>query len=64
MLLKFKKFLNFYFCTLQEKVIFVTCEDDDKIADIQKLNGKCVRYFIQASLGLESILCFLISKTS
>lgn len=27
----------------QEKVIFVTCEDDDKIADIQKLNGKCVR---------------------
>ena len=42
----------------------MTCEDDDKIADIQKLNGKCVRYFIQASLGLESILCFLISKTS
>ena len=40
----------------------MTCEDDDKIADIQKLNGKCVRYFIQASLGLESILCFLISK--
>lgn len=31
---------------LQEKVIFVTCEDDDKIADIQKLNGKYVRYFV------------------
>ena len=28
---------------LQEKVVFVTCEDDDKVAEIQKLNGKFVR---------------------
>ncbi|XP_050141844.1 phosphoglucan, water dikinase, chloroplastic [Malus sylvestris] len=27
----------------QEKVVFVTCEDDDKVADIQKHKGKCVR---------------------
>ncbi|KAM5569788.1 phosphoglucan, water dikinase, chloroplastic [Rosa sericea] len=27
----------------QEKVVFVTCEDDDKVADIQKLKGKYVR---------------------
>uniref|UniRef100_A0A5B6ZH23 CBM20 domain-containing protein n=1 Tax=Davidia involucrata TaxID=16924 RepID=A0A5B6ZH23_DAVIN len=27
----------------QEKVVFVTCEDDDRVADIQKLNGKYVR---------------------
>ncbi|KAL6188905.1 hypothetical protein ACLB2K_040296 [Fragaria x ananassa] len=27
----------------QEKVVFVTCEDDDKIADIQKHKGKYVR---------------------
>ncbi|CAA7404779.1 unnamed protein product [Spirodela intermedia] len=26
----------------QEKVVFVTCEDDDKVADIQKLIGKSV----------------------
>ncbi|CAI0469612.1 unnamed protein product [Linum tenue] len=28
----------------QEKVAFVTCEDDDRLADIQKLIGKLVRY--------------------
>lgn len=28
---------------LQEKVVFVTCEDDDKVADIQKLEGNYVR---------------------
>lgn len=27
----------------QEKVVLVTCEDDDKVADIQKHKGKCVR---------------------
>ncbi|CAA6667953.1 unnamed protein product [Spirodela intermedia] len=27
----------------QEKVVFVTCEDDDKVADIQKLIGKSPR---------------------
>ncbi|XP_065861529.1 phosphoglucan, water dikinase, chloroplastic isoform X3 [Euphorbia lathyris] len=27
----------------QEKVVFVTCEDGDKIDDIQRLSGKCVR---------------------
>ncbi|KAL3845584.1 hypothetical protein ACJIZ3_002987 [Penstemon smallii] len=27
----------------QEKVVFVTCEDDDKVADIKMLNGKFVR---------------------
>lgn len=27
----------------QEKVVFVTCEDDDKISEIQKLEGKFVR---------------------
>ncbi|KAK4481272.1 hypothetical protein RD792_012156 [Penstemon davidsonii] len=27
----------------QEKVVFVTCEDDDKIADIKMFNGKFVR---------------------
>ncbi|KAL2497284.1 Phosphoglucan [Abeliophyllum distichum] len=31
----------------QEKVVFVTCEDDDKSADVKKLNGKLVR--IEAS---------------
>lgn len=29
----------------QEKVAFVTCEDDEKIADIQRLIGSCVRLF-------------------
>ena len=28
---------------LQEKVVFVTCKDDDKVAEIQKLNRKFVR---------------------
>ncbi|CAM8918101.1 unnamed protein product [Rhodiola kirilowii] len=27
----------------QEKVVFVTCEDDDKIADLKRLGGKYVR---------------------
>ncbi|XP_027189138.1 phosphoglucan, water dikinase, chloroplastic isoform X2 [Cicer arietinum] len=27
----------------QEKVVFVTCEDDEKVAEIQKLIGSCVR---------------------
>lgn len=26
----------------------MTCEDDDKVTDIQKLNGKSVRYLMQA----------------
>ncbi|KAF9669487.1 hypothetical protein SADUNF_Sadunf14G0112600 [Salix dunnii] len=33
---------------LGERVVFVTCEDDDKIADMQKLTGKNVR--LEASL--------------
>ncbi|XP_073099605.1 phosphoglucan, water dikinase, chloroplastic isoform X3 [Elaeis guineensis] len=33
----------------QEKVILVTCEDDDKIADIQMLEGKYVRLEASAS---------------
>ncbi|KAJ6973209.1 phosphoglucan [Populus alba x Populus x berolinensis] len=32
----------------QERVVFVTCEDDDKVADMQKLTGKNVR--LEASL--------------
>ncbi|KAJ6680380.1 PHOSPHOGLUCAN WATER DIKINASE CHLOROPLASTIC [Salix purpurea] len=32
----------------QERVVFVTCEDDDKVADMQKLTGKNVR--LDASL--------------
>lgn len=28
---------------LQEKVVFVTCEDDDKVNDIRKLDQKHVR---------------------
>ncbi|KAL3634731.1 Phosphoglucan, water dikinase, chloroplastic [Castilleja foliolosa] len=27
----------------QEKIVFVTCEDDEKVVDIKKLNGKFVR---------------------
>ncbi|XP_038701840.1 phosphoglucan, water dikinase, chloroplastic isoform X2 [Tripterygium wilfordii] len=29
--------------TRQEKVVFVTCEDNDRVADVQRLSGKCVR---------------------
>ncbi|KAG5252100.1 phosphoglucan, water dikinase [Salix suchowensis] len=32
----------------QERVVFVTCEDDDEVADMQKLTGKYVR--LEASL--------------
>ncbi|KAJ6873727.1 phosphoglucan [Populus alba x Populus x berolinensis] len=32
----------------QERVVFVTCEDDDKVADMRKLTGKNVR--LEASL--------------
>ncbi|KAI5565501.1 hypothetical protein BDE02_14G126300 [Populus trichocarpa] len=32
----------------QERVVFVTCEDDDKVADMRKLTGKKVR--LEASL--------------
>ena len=28
---------------LQERVVFVMCEDDDEVADMQKLTGKYVR---------------------
>ncbi|KAA8527871.1 hypothetical protein F0562_035260 [Nyssa sinensis] len=38
----------------QEKVVFVMCEDDDKVADIQKLNGKYVR--LEASSTGVSII--------
>lgn len=27
--------------------MLVTCEDDDKVADIQKHKGKCVRLFFR-----------------
>lgn len=30
----------------QEKVVFVTCEDDEKIADLKNLSGKYVRFVI------------------
>ncbi|KAE8022924.1 hypothetical protein FH972_008685 [Carpinus fangiana] len=42
----------------QEKVVFVTCEDDDKVADIQKLTGKYV------SLEASSAGVNLIPATS
>lgn len=29
--------------SLQEKVVFVTCEDDEKVSDIERLAGKYVR---------------------
>ena len=43
---------------LQEKVVFVTCEDDDKIVDAKKLEGKYVRlsfgpYFCRISFLLH-----------
>ncbi|KAG4126054.1 hypothetical protein ERO13_D10G133800v2 [Gossypium hirsutum] len=37
----------------QEKVIFVTCEDEEKVSYIQKLEGKCVR--LEASSSGVSI---------
>lgn len=30
---------------MQEKVVFVTCEDDDKISEILKMEGKFLRLF-------------------
>lgn len=30
---------------IQEKVVFVTCEDDDTIADVKSLEGKHVRLY-------------------
>jgi phosphoglucan,water dikinase len=42
---------------LQEKVVFVTCEDDDKVADIQRLTGKYVRLFF-CNLCLFSLFLF------
>lgn len=45
----------------QEKVVFVTCEDDDKIIDIEKLQGKYVR--LEASLtGVNIIPSFSSSS--
>ncbi|KAL6970881.1 Phosphoglucan, water dikinase, chloroplastic [Sarracenia purpurea var. burkii] len=41
----------------QEKVVFVTCEDDDKIVDIKKLNGKYVR-LEASSTGVNIIPSF------
>ncbi|PSS35912.1 Phosphoglucan, water dikinase [Actinidia chinensis var. chinensis] len=41
----------------QEKVVFVTCEDDDKILEIQKINGKYVR-LEASSAGVNIIPSF------
>lgn len=38
----------------QEKVVFVTCDDEDKIDEIQKLTGKCVR--LEASSTAVSLV--------
>ncbi|XP_038995104.1 phosphoglucan, water dikinase, chloroplastic-like isoform X2 [Hibiscus syriacus] len=40
----------------QEKVVFVTCEDEEKISYIQKLQGKCVRLDASSS-GVNINLC-------
>lgn len=37
---------------IQEKVVFVTCEDDERISDIRDLNGRYVR--------LAIVYCFAI----
>ncbi|XP_010244064.1 PREDICTED: phosphoglucan, water dikinase, chloroplastic isoform X2 [Nelumbo nucifera] len=42
----------------QEKVVFVTCEDDDKISDIRKLKGKSVR-LEASSTGVDLSLSLL-----
>lgn len=34
---------------MQEKVIFVTCEDEEKVSDIQNLAGKYVRLSLNFS---------------
>ncbi|KAI3932874.1 hypothetical protein MKX01_031856 [Papaver californicum] len=44
----------------QEKVVFVTCEDDDKIADIQNLDGKSVR--LEASSTSVDLSASTLSK--
>ncbi|XP_052189149.1 phosphoglucan, water dikinase, chloroplastic isoform X2 [Diospyros lotus] len=46
----------------QEKVVFVTCEDDDKIVDVKKLEGKYVR-LEASSTGVNIIPSFLDSST-
>lgn len=46
----------------QEKVVFVTCEDDDKIVDIGKLNGKYVR-LEASSTGVNIIPSFSDNRT-
>lgn len=51
---------------LQEKVVFVTCEDDDKVAEMQKLTGKYVRLcfcvvFISRFLVNINVLQFMLS---
>ncbi|XP_059650941.1 phosphoglucan, water dikinase, chloroplastic [Cornus florida] len=38
----------------QENVVFVTCEDDDKVVELQKLNGKYVR--LEASSTCVNII--------
>lgn len=37
------KLHKMYVFVLQEKVVFVTCEDEEKVADFKNLNGKFVR---------------------
>jgi phosphoglucan,water dikinase len=41
---------------LQERVVFVTCEDDDKVADMRKLTGKNVRLVCLNTYDMKSIL--------
>lgn len=46
---------------MQEKVVFVTCDDDDKVAEIKELNGKYVRLAMcllcQTKFGLVRVCC-------
>ena len=45
---------------LQERVVFVTCEDDDKVADMQKLTGKNVRLVCLSTYDMKSIRIFIM----
>ncbi|OVA01660.1 Carbohydrate binding module family 20 [Macleaya cordata] len=46
----------------QEKVVFVTCEDDEKIAHIQNLDGQSVR-LLEASSTSVDLSPFLLSNS-
>lgn len=49
----------------QEKIVFVTCDDDDKVADIRRLVGKYVRWLaliplIKQESPSSSLMLFLL----